>query len=388
MGTLTASRYYRVTITGVSCTPALNSNAVLITVLPLPTISAGSDQVVCSGNPVILLGSGGTSYYWDNGVNDGVSFVPSSSLMYTVTGIGSNGCTNTDQVFVTVNPTPVINIVNNNPSVICEGQTFMLGSNSFNVATYQWKRNGINISGATSATYTGTQSGTYTLFVTSSQGCTATSSPVTISLTPLPFVSAGPDQVICNGDPVTLNGSGASSYSWNNGVLDGLPFYPTSKNTYTVSTTGTTGCVVTDQVVVTVNNATFSTIYTTSMGDYVLNGVTYTESGTYTQNTVNQFGCDSTITLIITIVHAGVDELQTNNGIQVFPNPSLDGKFTMKYPEDFSCDRITVSNSIGMILKELNEKPQIIDLKEFDSGTYFIEFYCEGTRHVIEVLKL
>jgi hypothetical protein len=388
MGTLTATRYYR-TISGVSCTPSLVSNTMVITVLPVPTINAGIDIAVCSGSSVVLSGTGGASYTWNNGVSNGVAFVPSASATYTVTGTASNGCTNTDQVLVTVNPLPVVNIINNNPSNICEGQSFILGSSNFNVATYQWKRNGTNILGATSSSYTGTLAGSYTLFVTSSQGCTATSTAVDITITPLPTVNAGPDQSICNGESVTLTGSGAANYSWNNGVSNGVPFTPTASNVYTVSTTsGSTGCVGTDQVVVTVNDATFSTIYTTSMGNYFLNGIEYTQSGNYTQNTTNQNGCDSTITLVLTVVHAGLNDLESASGIKVYPNPSSTGFFLFNYPIGFACEQIVIVNTEGKVIREYSETPTSFDLAQEQSGSYYVEFRCGEYSYVYQIQKM
>ena len=62
-------------------------------------------------------------------------------------------------------------------------------------------------------------------------GCTATDSVYVQELT-LPAVSAGLDQTVCSGDLTTLSGSGAVSYSWDNGVTDGVPFNATTTTTY------------------------------------------------------------------------------------------------------------------------------------------------------------
>ena len=43
----------------------------------------------------------------------------------------------------------------------------------------------------------------------------------------MPVVFAGNDTAYCAGDSVTLSGSGASTYTWNNGVANGVPFVPT-----------------------------------------------------------------------------------------------------------------------------------------------------------------
>ena len=63
-----------------------------LTINQPPTVDAGADQTICSGNPVTISGNGATSYTWDNGVSDGVAFSPLSTATYTVTGTDGNGC--------------------------------------------------------------------------------------------------------------------------------------------------------------------------------------------------------------------------------------------------------------------------------------------------------
>ena len=67
------------------------------------------------------------------------------------------------------------------------------------------------------------------------------------------IVSAGLDDTVCAGDFVTLNGSGAGTYAWDNNVTDGTAFTPSATTTYTVTGTDANGCFGADDVVVTVN---------------------------------------------------------------------------------------------------------------------------------------
>ena len=80
----------------------------------------------------------------------------------------------------------------------------------------------------------------YTVTDVLSTGCSA-SDDVQIEVLPNPIVSAE-DIVLCEGDPAVLNGSGAVSYSWSDGVQDGVAFYPTQSGQYTVTGTGANGC--------------------------------------------------------------------------------------------------------------------------------------------------
>lgn len=70
---------------------------------------------------------------------------------------------------------------------------------------------------------------------------------ITVEILPLPDVGAtvSPDK-ICFGRSAIFNGTGASSYVWDNDVIDGLPFYPESEGTIVYTVVGTTegeGCV-------------------------------------------------------------------------------------------------------------------------------------------------
>jgi hypothetical protein len=124
-------------------------------------------------------------------------------------------------------------------------------------------------------------------------------------------ISAGADQSICSGDPVTLNGSGGSSYQWNNNVVDGQAFTPNQSANYVLNGTDSLGCQGIDTVVVIVLENAVSTLTQTALDSYTLNGQTYTQSGTYTQTVPAANGCDSTITLNLTLNFTGIDELGT-----------------------------------------------------------------------------
>ena len=97
---------YTLTATANGCS---NTAQVNVTVNPLPSVSAGPNQTICSGSSVALYGSGATSYTWNNGVTNGVSFYPNNTQTYTVTGTNANGCSNTSTTTVTVISAPVAN---------------------------------------------------------------------------------------------------------------------------------------------------------------------------------------------------------------------------------------------------------------------------------------
>jgi hypothetical protein len=65
---------------------------------------------------------------------------------------------------------------------------------------------------------------------------------------------ASPSSSICFGDAVTLSGTGASSYFWDNDVLDAEAFVPTSTTSYTVFGTDDYGCDYDTTITIVVNS--------------------------------------------------------------------------------------------------------------------------------------
>ena len=80
------------------------SDSVDITVVALPSVSAGSNFTVCPLEPIVLSGAGAANYTWNNNVIDGVQFSQGSgAVTYSVTGF-ANGCHATATIVVTELP--------------------------------------------------------------------------------------------------------------------------------------------------------------------------------------------------------------------------------------------------------------------------------------------
>ncbi|WP_243630203.1 PKD domain-containing protein [Taibaiella soli] len=249
------------TVTGVATGGCSNTSTVTITVNPLPTISAGSNQTICSGNSTTLTATGGTSYTWTPAT--GLSCTncasptanPTATTTYTVTGTDANTCSNTAQVTVNVTAPPTISGGPN--QTICTGSSTTL--NASGGVTYSWTpATGLSCTNCASPTANPATTTTYTVTGTAAGGCTGTAQ-VTVTVTNLPPVSAGPNAAICNGSSTTLNATGATTYSWT--PATGLSCTncasptanPTTTTTYTVTGVATGGCSNTSTVTITVN---------------------------------------------------------------------------------------------------------------------------------------
>jgi len=242
-----------------------------------PQATATATQTeVCAGNTINLQSSGGVSYSW-SGPNGFTSNAQNPSInnamaanqgTYTVTATFSNGCTGTASVYVTVNPLPNATI-GATPNPICSGNTLQLSSGGG--STYAWSGPGgfsSNLQNPTRANIQVSQSGIYTVTVTSAQGCTAIKTVnVSVNLSPTATIGATPNP-ICSGNTLQLSSGGGSTYAWSGpGGFSSNLQNPTRTNiqvsqggTYTVTVTSAQGCPDTKTVNVTVNQTPTPTI--------------------------------------------------------------------------------------------------------------------------------
>ncbi|CAG7580854.1 MAG: putative gliding motility-associated protein [uncultured marine phage] len=237
------------------------SDTICITVNPYPVIDAGVDQTVCDGDNVILTATNpdGAILGWDGGVTDGIGFVPpaGTTTTYTVTA-DLLGCISTDDLDVTSNPYPTIGA--GVDQTVCDGDPVTLTAINPDGAIIGWDggvTDGTPFIPLTSTTYTVTAD---------LLGCISTDD-MDVTVNPLPVIDAGADQEHCVGVITTLNGSGGTSYVWDNGVTDGTPFTVTATTVYTVIGTDDNGCSNTDFLTVTaITNPVVSFIADTVIG--------------------------------------------------------------------------------------------------------------------------
>ncbi|MGZ3863890.1 MAG: T9SS type A sorting domain-containing protein [Bacteroidia bacterium] len=242
----TSNNTYTVTATGPnSCT---NTATIDVNVNSLPSVTATPNPAsVCAGGSLTLTGGGATSYTWSSGVNDGVAFTPGGTATYTVTGTDANSCVNTATVSVPVNSLPNIT-ANANPTAVCMGSNLTLTGGG--AVTYTWSS-----SVSDGVAFTPTATADYTVTGTDVNSCVNTAI-VNVVVNSLPSIGLtyAPNDTICIGDFVTLNGTGAVAYTWTGGVTDGSAFSPTVTATYTVTGTDINSCSDTASVQIVVNS--------------------------------------------------------------------------------------------------------------------------------------
>ena len=139
-----------------------------------------------------------------------------------------------------------------------------------------------------------TAANTYYYDYTDANGCAVQDTLVLTVNTPAAGTTTA--QAICAGE----------TYTWNT-----IPY--SVAGTYTNATTDVNGCSVVDTLVLTVSQASSTTVPATACGSYFWSNTneTYTTSGIYYDTLTNANGCDSVVTLALTInqpVYSSVTE--------------------------------------------------------------------------------
>jgi len=349
--------YYTVTVNLFGC---LATDSVMVIVNPSPVSNAGPDQFLCSGGTVQLGTATTTGYIYSWSPSTGLSSTVISDPDLTLTNTGTdpdtliyivtttlNGCTTSDTVQVIVSPVP--SAVAGPDTVICSGNSVVIGSTATPNYVYTWiPATGLSSTTVSNPTLTltntsGVPDTVYYIVSVDLFGC-PDADTVMIIVKPNPISNAGPDVTLCGGDTIQLGTTSTVGYTYSWTPSNGLSSTTISDPILIVSNTGTTpitltytvttsldGCTTTDDVTITVNpqptvtafanplsicigdstalNATGATSYSwalsTAPGNpistdsvFVVSPVTTT---TYILTGTNGFSCSNTTTITITV---------------------------------------------------------------------------------------
>ena len=243
---------YTVTVSNGSCSGT--SDPVVVSAsgsMSTPVINAQGPISFCSGANVILTTqqASGNSYQW---YLDGSVIPGATSYAYTAfwngahTVVVSNGtCSATSAALsISVGSQPSNSINAGGTTTFCSGGSVVLSGNTSSGYTYSWARNGTTISGATTSSYTATQSGTYIRTV-SNNGCSNTSNSVVVTVTGnlTPSITALGSTSFCTGGSVVLSTASATgnSYVWQR---NGTAISGATSSSYTATQAGSYTVVV------------------------------------------------------------------------------------------------------------------------------------------------
>ena len=238
------------TVTATDQNGCTGTDVVMITQPSAITINLSVTDPGCANDDGSITGmpSGGTApytYAWSNGGNT-ATISNLSAAMYSVTVTDANGCTNTASATLTAPPAINVTVTAMNTCLGQNNGSATANPTGGNGYTYAWS-NGGNMQ-----TINNLAVGTYSVTVTSSDGCTATASTM-VSTAQGPNCMITPTMAIsslgANDGELTVNSGSANptdTYQWNTGATT-QSIGNLSAGTYTVTVTAANGCTSTCQ---------------------------------------------------------------------------------------------------------------------------------------------
>jgi hypothetical protein len=248
--TATEAGSYTVQRSVSGCSATSGAVVVSVTSAPSTSITAGGPTTFAQGGSVGLYAtwSNGSIFQW---FRNGVAITGSTlSNTITVTEGGSytvvrtlNGCGSTSAALsVVVTGTNALTVSVSGSTTFCDGLSVVLSASTASGATYQWRRNNVDIPGATASSYTATQAGSYTVQRTVG-GSSVTSGAVPVTVNPLPTVSMSSSPANATVSVVASGATAPYSYLWNTTPAQTTATATVAASgTYTVSVTAATGC--------------------------------------------------------------------------------------------------------------------------------------------------
>ncbi len=344
-----------------------------LTINPLPTIFAGNDFDVCEGQSVVLSALGGSNYTWNNGVLNGISFVPTVTNSYIVEGEGANGCVNTDTVLISVYPYPQLSIAQLS-SVLCENESADFVAQLTDVSTsysIQWLYNG-NPIGTNSASLQINSVGDgdqVTAELANLLGCSATVMSNQLILQVNEVDTTYIAYSICDGESISVEGIILST-----------------AGEHVVTTQSYLGCDSVIVVDLTLIPSYFAedNVYICEGDSYIFGGQTLSVSGLYQEVFSNQYGCDSIISLQLYVTPAMTNQtVEICNGdtyvlgSQLITNP---GQYVELFVNQHGCDSLVTLEVTLLPVYNQTMTVMICEGESFQLGTQSLTqpgFYSE-----------
>ncbi|MBK7855083.1 MAG: T9SS type A sorting domain-containing protein [Bacteroidetes bacterium] len=430
---------YRVKQTGSGCVKYSSAVSVTTATSVIAAITANGPVTFCSGGSVVLSVSNAVPGYGYQWKKNNVNITNATQSSYTATAAGSYTClvtancgNATSNAIVVSTGGITASVVPSGTVTICTGATALLSANTGSGYAFQWKKNGTNITGATTSTYNATTAGAYTVAITSPCG-NATSVATTVSIGNVTAsISPSGSATICAGSAQTFTANTGYNfvYQWfRNGVaLAGATSstYATSNyGSYTVRVTQGGVCSATSAAsVLSVTNNPTPTVtpqgpttfcagqsvvlsantYSGVQQQWQKNGIdiagatnqnyTATTAGSYrVKQTAN--GCtksSATVTVTVNCRETGVGMAEKEeSNLRVMPNPFTD-ELILSGLELKGGDRVELVDVLGKTVLSYNIDLSTQNLKlktqNIKPGLYFLLAGNSSNKSAIKIIKL
>jgi uncharacterized protein (AIM24 family) len=233
-----------------SCFGGASSLSVTVSCSAPAPLTASSNGYVCQGQTINLYASSASNYSWvgpdgwtsnaQNPTRTGAAVTMAGT--YTLTT--SNGNCTSSPATTYVDVANFASIGAGNSTTFCSGNNVVLYAATGTGYTWQWIKDGVNITNETANNYTATATGDYQVKITKNGTCDSWSAPTHVNVNSSLVATATPGgpTSFCEGGSVILYANRCSGYAYQwqkkdaNGVYQIMP--GETNQTYSASTSG------------------------------------------------------------------------------------------------------------------------------------------------------
>ncbi|MBD2701643.1 cadherin domain-containing protein [Spirosoma sp. BT702] len=236
---VSSSDTYSVSVASASgCVSTTSTTVSSLTTSPTLSITPTSATLTCASPSVSLSAVGTGTYRWSTGATT-QTISATSADTYSVTLTGANGCSSTASSQVSQdNDPPTLSILPASATLTCASPVVSLSA--IGAGSISWS------TGAATSTISVSVADTYSVTLTGTNGCTATTSAQVSEDNSVPQLSITPASttLTCSSPAVSLSAIGSGTYQWSTGATT-QTISATSAGPYSVTLTGSNGCTAT-----------------------------------------------------------------------------------------------------------------------------------------------
>lgn len=392
-----------------------------LTVYQINSCAVTSGATISTNENTICLGDStqlsitpvpNVTYQW---IKDGQNLTNQTDSILNVNQTGlysvavnntSLSCLDTSLVLsVQVNALPTIDA--GTTQSICGGATATFIASGADV--YNWNNGTIGNTLTINTTTSPSTSSFSVIGTDTTTGC-SNSANVSLIVFGIPTVEAGSNVTICAGETVTLTATGASSYTWNNNITNGVGFTQTTDTvTYSVVGTDSNNCSNSDSLIVVANPLPIVSagpditvcdydfpVTITSTGNGSLFSwntgqntpiISVNQAGVYIITSISLENCESTDSIEV-FADECASIFEESIVFSVYPNPTIGDFLTIRSTFNTDCN-ILIYNLEGKIVQEasFNGNETQINLEELSKGTYLLKVSNNSNTSTFRIIK-
>ncbi|GAB3752957.1 beta strand repeat-containing protein [Spirosoma pomorum] len=250
--TVTTAGVYSVTVVGANgCSSIASTTVVGDQSVPMAGLT-NDGPLTCTKTSVLLTASGSGTYQFSSGatpINGGSTASVITAGVYSVTVVGSNGCTSiASTTVVSDKASPLLTITPSSATLTCVSP--MASLTAMGTGTVRWS------TGSTDQAITVSSAGIYSVTLTAPSGCTTSASVNVTADQTAPSLAISPNSatLTCAIPTTSLTAVGTGTVRWSTGSTDQV-ITVSSAGVYSVTLTGPSGCTSSASVIVTIDQS-------------------------------------------------------------------------------------------------------------------------------------